>query len=119
MQLMLMERPVAAESLFARGAGDPDDVHGQLQAMSRGPNYVRFDGYRALATEGYQVQRTQYCVLSSHTIALQGTVSYDDGSLGKFNATLTNDEGEWELLAVNVTVAPSKTLKTLKTLSVP
>jgi hypothetical protein len=110
MQLMLTKRAAAAESLFARPRGDPDDVHGQLQAMSQGLNYVLFDGYRALATDGYRVERTQYCVLNSHTIALTGMVSYDDGSRGRFTATLTDDEGDWEILKINVIVPPSKAL---------
>jgi len=111
MQLMLTHRPQAAESLFARRAGDPDNVREQLQAMSRAPGYVWFDGYRTLAVDGYKVQRTQYCILNSHSIELRGTVSYDDGSQGKFDATLTTDEGEWELVRFNVIVPRSKTIK--------
>lgn len=111
MQLMLTHRPQAAESLFATRRGDPDNVHEQLQALNQAPGYVWFDGYRALAVDGYKVQRTQYCILNSHTIALRGTVSYDDGSQAKFDATLTTDEGEWELVRINVNVPPSKTSK--------
>lgn len=108
MQLMAAKRTVTAESLFDGAAGD---LHERLQSLGSGPNYALFDGYRALTTEGYGTHRTQGCIMNSQTITLRGSVAYDDGSSGTFNAVLSHDSGEWEILDINVIVPPAKILK--------
>jgi len=108
MQLMASQRAAAAESLFDGAAGD---LHEQLLSFRSGPNYALFDGYRALATEGYETRRAQGCIMNSQTIALRGSVAYDDGSRGTFSAVLSHDSGEWAILKINVIVPPTKMVK--------
>lgn len=109
MRLMAAHNSAAAESLFSQEI-DPYDTKRELDAMLRGPNYVLFEGYRSLNSEGGSFFHRQGCLTNTSTLNVQGPISYEDGTVGHFTAQMVRERDAWALLGVSVVVPPAKIL---------
>lgn len=75
-----------------------------LEALLQEPNYSVFSGYQDATVTNIRINVTP----SRRLAVIQGTVTYEGGVSGVFNAVLEREEDQWLIQAINVTVPPSK-----------
>ncbi|HUE74295.1 MAG TPA: hypothetical protein VMP01_25665, partial [Pirellulaceae bacterium] len=75
-----------------------------LEALLQEPNYAVFSGYQDAAVTNIRINVTP----TRRLAVIQGTVTYEGGVSGVFNAVLEREEDKWLIQAINVTVPPSK-----------
>lgn len=81
----------------------------EIQAFVNGSNYAVFEGYQRLTVTHWEVKAQAGQGLPAGTIVItRGTVFYEGGIEGSFEATSQENEGQWQLLGFFVTVPPSK-----------
>lgn len=112
MRVMEAEDAAAAYALFSARAQRQVPLS-TLERDLAGSNHVLFEGYQsislsqlsinaALTTDPDQPQGTVAKAL--------GTVAYEGGFEGTFTAVLEEEDGQWRLHTINVTVPPAKVL---------
>jgi len=85
-----------------------------IDTLTTGANAVLFEGYQSLTIESTNITNsvnTNPDVPQGHVATVSGTISYTGNVTGSFRATLEQEAGTWRLDAINITVPPSKTLK--------
>jgi len=85
-----------------------------IDTLTTGANAVLFESYQSLTIESTNITNsvnTNPDVPQGHVATVSGTISYTGNVTGSFRATLEQEAGTWRLDAINITVPPSKTLK--------
>lgn len=83
----------------------------ELEKMIQGNNYILFKGYESLSVQNLNLTAAVNTNpdLPQGTVAnVEGTISYEGGFTGQFNAVLEKVDGLWKIYNINVTVPPDK-----------
>lgn len=110
MHLMNQRDAQAAYQLFSSRAQRQTPMT-DVMALVEEPNYVLFDGYQSTtinSTNLTSTVNTNQDVPQGQVATVSGSISYTDGTKGSFRATLEQEDGDWRLFFINVTVPPSK-----------
>jgi hypothetical protein len=76
----------------------------EVQRWVNGPDYGVFSDYKSATVSNIQIQST-----TNRTMArVHGTVSYEGGVTGTFQAVVGREGDAWLIDGINVTVPPSK-----------
>lgn len=110
MQAMSKKNANQAYSLFSKRAQKQVPIS-KVEEMLQGANFAIYDGYLnievASLTIGPQFN-TNPDVPQGTVAKVAGTVSYEGGYKGQFQAILQQEGGEWKIDGINVTVSPQK-----------
>ncbi len=82
-----------------------------VESLLTGNNFVLFDGYRRLKVEAINLSvgfDTGPDGPQGTVASVQGTIDYAGGITGTFDAVLEQDEGQWRVYGINVSVPPAK-----------
>ena len=82
-----------------------------LETMLEGSNYVLFDGYQRIEIGNLNVSKafnTNQDLPQGTVAKVNGTVYYDGGFTGRFDAILEKEAEAWRLHSINITVPPNK-----------
>lgn len=82
-----------------------------IQKMGDGNNYVLFEGYEGLDVQNINVSATVQTDpnLPQGTVArVSGTTRYGSEFQGTFNGILEQEQGNWRIYNINLTVPPDK-----------
>ncbi len=82
-----------------------------VEKLLDGNNYILFEGYRSVTLRNLNLSAAfnSNPDLPQGTVAkVEGTVSYEGGFTGAFNAVLEQEGDKWRLFGINVTVPPDK-----------
>jgi len=113
MQAIVARDSNRAYALFATRAQRQTAI-ADVATLFAGPNYVLFEGYQSLKIESTNITssvNTNPDVPQGVVATVTGTISYSGQVTGSFRATLEQEARVWRLDAINITVPPSKTLK--------
>jgi hypothetical protein len=83
----------------------------EVEKLIEGNNYAIFEGYQSLTVQNLNLTAAANTNpdMPQGTVAnVTGTVSYEGGFTGTFNAVLEKVDGEWKLFNINITVPPDK-----------
>lgn len=110
MQAMEEKNTDNAYALFSSRAQRQLDIS-EIEKMIEGNNFVLFEGYQSVEvlninlTQAFNTDQD----LPQGTVAkVDGTISYNDGFIGQFNAVLEKEGDVWRLHTINITVPPDK-----------
>ncbi len=79
--------------------------------MIEGNNFVLFEGYQSVEVLNLNVSQafnTNQNLPQGTVAKVDGTISYDGGFIGQFNAVLEKEGDVWRLHNINITVPPNK-----------
>jgi hypothetical protein len=130
----MVEKPkaekVLAEFMQAMSEDDGDQAYALFSAYSKkgtsladiekmlsGKNFVLFEGYQSLKITNFNMRAgfsTNPDMPQGNYAVATGTISYDGGFTGNFNATLEPDGKLWRIFGIYVTVPVDKPLHNLK-----
>lgn len=82
-----------------------------VNKMVEGINFAFYDGYLSIEVDKYNFQdsKTFDPNIPQGTIAeVRGVVHYENGTDGTFISTLENEDGEWKIFNIDITVPPEK-----------
>jgi hypothetical protein len=82
-----------------------------LEKMLDGNNYVLFEGYQSLEIQNLNISQafnTNQDLPQGTVAKVNGTISFDGGFTGNFNAVLEKEGETWQLHQINITVPPDK-----------
>ena len=82
-----------------------------LESLLHGANFVLFDGYQTIKVTSWKVGpqvNTNPDVPQGTVAQLAGSITYEGGFTGQFQAVLELENNEWKLDGINVTVSPNK-----------
>jgi hypothetical protein len=83
----------------------------EVEKLIEGNNYAIFEGYQSLTVQNLNLTAAANTNpdMPQGTVAnVTGTVSYEGGFTGTFNAVLEKVDGQWKLFNINITVPPDK-----------
>jgi hypothetical protein len=89
----------------------------KLSELSSDTNYCLFDGYQSISINSVNFGRyvnTNQDSPQGNVARVQGTIYYQDGYSGNLNAVLEQDNNQWRLYSINITVTPQKMEEYLK-----
>jgi hypothetical protein len=110
MQAMVESDTEKAFTLFSSRAQRQMETN-DLQDMLSGNNFVLFEGYQRIEIGNLNVSKainTNQDMPQGTVVNVDGTVHYDNGFTGRFDAVLEKENGFWRLHAINITVPPDK-----------
>jgi hypothetical protein len=110
MQAMERKDANAAYALFSQRAQQQIGV-ANVEALLSDTNYPLFEGYQSLTITGVNVstRATSNQNEAQGVVAtVSGKVGYQGGIEGSFEATLEQNDGEWGIHLIDVTVPPEK-----------
>jgi hypothetical protein len=80
----------------------------EMEKWLEGPNYQVFSEYRSATVTNIQIQATPQRIVAR----VSGSVSYEGGVKGTFQAVVGREGDAWMIDGINVTVPPSKLART-------
>jgi hypothetical protein len=110
MSAMVRGDASAAYSLFSARARRQVPLL-EIERMLEGNNYVLFEGYERLTVANMQVEvavNTDPNVPQGTVANVEAVIEYEGGFTGSMQALLEQEQSEWRLDRVNVTVPPDK-----------
>jgi hypothetical protein len=110
MQAMAAEDTEQAFALFSSRA-QRQMGKDNLDKLLEGNNYALFEGYLRLEIGNLNLSKgvnTNPDVPQGTVAKVNGTVHYEGGFTGSFDAILEKEEGVWRLDAININVPPDK-----------
>jgi hypothetical protein len=115
---------VVDEFMHAMAKGDTDAAYAlfstrakrtvsrsKLDKLLQGTNFALFDGYTSAQIAKINLSRAFQTNpdLPQGTVAeVNGTITYEGGYIGRFEAVLEQEHKEWRLFVINVTIPPDK-----------
>ncbi len=83
-----------------------------LEAVLQGNNFVVFSGYQGLRIDSTSAMASVNVLtgggFQSTVMSVRGTVTYDDGYTGTFEALVDREADAWRVSRINVVVPPDK-----------
>lgn len=110
MTAMVNKNPDQAYALFSARVQKQIPVS-RLEDMIDGSNYSLFDGYTKVEVANVNITRgfnTNPDAPQGLVARVNGVITYDGGYRGSFQAVLEQENNEWKLFSINVTVPPDK-----------
>ena len=110
MMAMVNKNPDQAYALFSTRVQRQFPVS-RLEDMVDGSNYSLFDGYVKAEVVNVNITRgfnTNPDAPQGLVAKVDGTVTYEGGYTGSFQAVLEQENDEWALFSINVIIPPDK-----------
>lgn len=110
MQAMMVRDTEAAYALFSTRAQRQTPLS-DVEEMLAGNNYVLFENYQSTLVTNLSIKaafNTNDNLPQGTVAEAQGTISYDDGFTGTVMAVLEEENDEWRLHNIHITVPPNK-----------
>lgn len=110
MQTMVARNTEKAFTLFSTRAQRQMEMS-DLEDMSQGNNYVLFDGYESIEIGNFNISKafnTDQNLPQGTVAKVDGTIYYDGGYTGSFQAVLEKENGVWRIYNIHITVPPNK-----------
>lgn len=110
MQEMESKNTDKAYALFSARVQRQLDIS-EIEKMIEGNNFVLFQGYQSVEILNLNISQafnTDQNLPQGTVATVDGTISYDGGFIGQFNAVLEKEDDIWRLHNINITVPPDK-----------
>jgi hypothetical protein len=82
-----------------------------LEELLQGNNFSVFDGYTSAQVINVNLStafQTNPDLPQGKVAKVNGTITYEGGFIGRFDAVLEQENKEWKLFSINITIPPEK-----------
>ena len=83
----------------------------KLEELLQGNNFALFDGYKNAQITNMNLStvfQTNSDLPQGIVAKVNGTITYEGGFMGRFDAILEQENKEWKLFGINITIPPEK-----------
>jgi hypothetical protein len=110
MRAMVNQDSETAYALFSTRS-QKNTALSDVEKLLQGNNFALFDGYQSLSVTNINIKaafNTNPDMPQGTIAEVSGTITYNNNFIGKFTSVLEEENDEWKLFNINVTIPPDK-----------